>query len=132
MCYKLVDQYESTTANLCTQSQSRGECDSLVYGCLIKGLRSLNLFPKRAEVSEVEASVMAFADKLRSLSCFVLPHGRSYDDGCTYYDDYNGHANCSFMLVFAKRIDSIIDRKKPSGVLKAHLAHINEQSVNRM
>ena len=133
MCYKLVDQYESTTADLCTQSQSRGECDSLVYGCLIKGLRSLNLSPKRAEVSEVEASVTAFADKLRSLSCFVLPGGRSYDyDYNCNYNDCNGHGNCSFTRVFAKQIDSIMDKKEPSGVLEAHLAHINEQSGNRM
>ena len=131
MCYKLVDQYESTTANLCTQSQSRGECDSLVYGCLIKGLRSLNLSPKRAEVSEIEASVTAFADKLRSLRCFVLPGGRSYDYDYNY-NDCNGHGNCSFIRVFAKQIDSIIDRKGPSGVLEAHLAHMKEQSGNRM
>ena len=133
MCYKLVDQYESTDTYLCAQSQSRGECDSLVYGCLIKGLRSLNLSPKRAEVSEVEASVKVFADKLRSLTCYMFPRERgSYDQ---YYGSYKQdvyHDNCSFTLAFAKQIDNIIDRKEPSGVLEAHLAHIQEQSGNRM
>ena len=125
MCYKLVDQYESTTEYLCTQSQSRGECDSLVYGCLIKGLRSLKLPPKRAEVSEVKASVKAFADSLRSLTCFVLPRAsKGYIQG-------GSHNNCNFTLAFAKQITSIVDQKEPSGVLEAHLAHTNEQSGNR-
>ena len=122
MCYKLVEQYESTTTYLCTQIQSRAECDSLVYGCLIKGLRSLNLSPKRAEVSEVGASVKAFADSLRSLACFVLPHSANRAAS---------HINCKFTLTFANQIKSIVDQKEPSGVLGTHLAHINEQSGNR-
>ena len=140
MCYKLVDQYESTTTSICTQGQSGLECDSLVYGCLIKGLRSLNLYPKRAEVSEVKQSVVAFDDSLRSLTCLVLPRGlkRSHDSmyaSYKAYDSYNEdvhHSNCSFTLAFAKEISSIIDRKEPSGVLEAHLAHIHEKSDNRM
>ena len=126
MCYKLVDKYESTTTSICTQGQFGLQCDSLVYGCLIKGLRSLNLFPKCAEVSEVKASVMAFADKLRSLTCFGLPCIGTYDE----HDEY--HNNCIFTLAFAKQIKSIVHQEEPSGVLEEHLAHMKEQSGNRM
>ena len=132
MCYKLVDQYESTTTYLCTHNHSRGECDTLVYGCLIKGLRSLNLYPKRAEISEVKASVLAFADKLRSLICLVCPdkyHSQKYS---SFHDGETSHTSCSFTLAFAEQIESIIDRKEPSGVLEAHLAHMNEQRGNKM
>ena len=124
MCYNLVDHYELATTSICTQDQFGFECDSLVYGCLIKGLRSLNLFPKRTKVSEVKASVTAFADSLRSLTCFTLPR--------VPYDQYGYHDHCSFTVGFAGQIENVIGQEEPSGVLEAHLAHINEQSGNRM
>ena len=133
MCYKLLDCYESSTlvtagsTTVCMMGHSSQECDSLVYGCLIKGLQSLKLFPKRVEVSEVEASVAAFARKLRSLKCFEYPDSHS-----TYqrrYDSYETvtHSECGFTLAFADQIKAIIGGKEPSGVLDEHLAHIDEQ-----
>lgn len=65
MCYKQVDQYESS-ALVCTQCEFSKECDSPTHGCLIKGLQSLGLYPKRATASEVEGSVTVLADALRS------------------------------------------------------------------
>ena len=144
MCYKLVDQYQSTTSagpggfTICKRSNSCLECDSLVYGCLIKGLQSLELFPERVKVSKIESSVNAFADKLRSLTCYVYPDNHHSNHRALYFhDEYDddgviGHSSCTFTLAFAKEISSIIDRNEPSGVLGAHLAHIDEQSGNRM
>ncbi|KAF6235845.1 hypothetical protein HO173_006040 [Letharia columbiana] len=132
MCYGLVDRYESTTlmapedTTICTRrGHSPNGCDSLVYGCLIKGLQSLKLFPKRAEASDVESSVMAFADKLRSLRCLEYPVP---DNGHGYYSN-NGisHSRCGFTLAFANQIKAIIGQEEPSGVLEEHLTHLNEQ-----
>lgn len=132
MCYGLVDRYESTTlmapedTTICTlRDQSPNECDSLVYGCLIKGLQSLKLFPKRAEASEVESSVMAFADKLRSLRCFEYPF--PYNSHGYYNHNGISHSRCSFTLAFADQINAIIGQEEPSGVLEEHLTHLNEQ-----
>ena len=126
MCYKLVDQYQSTTlltpgdTTVCTRGgQFSQACDSLVYGCLIKGLKSLELFPKPAKASEVELSVMVFADSLRSLKCFTCPD--------SFRRDHYYHSGCSFTHTFASQIGVIIGRKEPSGVLEEHLRHIAEQ-----
>lgn len=128
MCYKLVDQYESATAGgstICTYGNSSEECESLVYGCLIKGLKSLKLFPKRATVSEVESSVVALADKLRSLKCFAYPGDRK-DPYYGYQGNGTSHSSCGFTLAFADQIKTI-GGEEPSGVLEEHLTHINEQ-----
>ena len=130
-CYKLIDQYDGTTSGdttICISSHSSKECDSLVYGCLIRGLQSLELFPERAKASQVESSVTAFADKLRSLQCFAYPDRRDYDR--RYYHDINSnpsHLNCGFSLVFRDQIRAIVDQQEPSGVLEAYLTHIGEQ-----
>lgn len=132
MCYKLVDRYESTAPGndtICTCGQSSKECDSLVYGCLIRGLQSLELFPERAKASQVESSVIAFADKLRSLQCFAYPDRRIHNP-CNFhdYDKNPSHSSCSFTFEIAEQIEAIIDQKEePSGVLEAHLTHIGEQ-----
>ncbi len=130
MCYKLVDQYESTTlldpgdTTVCTRGGVFSQvCDSLVYGCLIKGLKSLGLFPKHAKASEVEPSVMAFADILRSLKCLTCPD--------SYYRDQYSHSSCSFTNTFANQIGVIIGQKEPSGVLEEHLTHIAEQKKKK-
>lgn len=135
MCYKLVDQYESTTlmapenTTVCTCAERRKECDSLVYGCLIRGLQSLKLFPKRAEASEIESSVMGLAGKLRSLNCFTYPD--SYDNDPfshgKYHDDRDSHSSCGFKNAVVDQIGVIIGQKEPSGVLEEHLTHIAEQ-----
>lgn len=133
MCYKLLDRYESSTmgtpgsTTICTHGQSSQECDSLVYGLLIKCLQSLNLFPKRATASEVESSVVAFADKLRSLKCFTYPDGNPNGPYYHYQGTWTSHASCDFTLAFAHQIQTIVSEEEPSGVLEAHLTHINEQ-----
>lgn len=148
MCYELVDQYQSTTSagpgettTICKQDISCLECDSLVYGCLIKGLQSLELFPERVTVSKIESSVNAFAAKLRSLKCYVYPDNYHRQRSKHYYDDdddeisyssQTSHSRCSFTFAFSEQISSLVDRKEPSGFLEAHLAHMKEQSGNRL
>ena len=130
MCYKLVDRYESATlargsAPVCAQGFYREECDSLVYGCLIRGLQTLKLFPKRANVSEVESSVMTLADELRSLKCFTY-----FSERHSYHSQYSSgfsHSHCGFKAAFAEQIEVITDQEEPSGVLEEHLRHIDEQ-----
>ena len=117
---------------MCTRSQSSKECDSLVYGCLIRGLQNLNLYPKRVKASEVKSSVTAFANKLRSLDCFTYPqsnsnHSNSYLGYREYDDDEASHSDCSFTLAFAVQVNAIIDQKEALGVLEAHLTHVGEQ-----
>lgn len=123
MCYQCVDQYESTNgdATVCKRGQSSKECDSLVYGCLIRGLRSLELFPEHAKAWQIEWSVTAFADKLHALRCFAYPYNYSG------HHNNQSHSSCSFTLAFADQIEAILDQKEPSGVLEAHLTHIGEQ-----
>ena len=131
ICYRLVDRYESTSlgdTTVCARAHSSKECDALVYGCLIKGLQSLDLFPKRATASEIELSVVAFADELRSLTCFAYPSSYRFDSFNGYYSaDPVSHSDCGFTVAFANQIRAVIGQKEPSGVLEAHLAHIDEQ-----
>ena len=121
MCYKLVDQYQSTVPGnntICTCGHSSKECDSLVYGCLIKSLQSLELFPKRAKASQVESSVTTFADKLRSLQCFAYPDRHDYDRD--YYHGYSRdplHSSCVFTLAFEEQTKAIIDVGLPQPIL---------------
>lgn len=127
MCYKLVDRYESTTlvanTTVCTHDKSQEECDSLVYGCLIKGLQGLKLFPRRVEASEVQSSVAAFTIELRSLKCFTYPASTHGD----YYRGHRSHLGCEFPHKFAEQSEVIVGRKEQSGVLEPHLIHIEEQ-----
>lgn len=120
MCYKLLDLYESGTL-VCTRAQSTRECDSLVYGCLIKGLQRLELLPRRVKASEIDSSVTVFAGDLRSLECFTYPE--PYRNRQVDYS----HLVCGFRDAFADQISAILGQEEPSGVLEEHLTHINEQ-----
>lgn len=129
MVYKVVDRYESAEdTTICRLGQSSKECDSLVYGCLIKGLRSLELLPKRLKASQVQLSVKEFADDLRSLKCFMYPgSGKHYNSNHGGYYETISHSNCAFTLAFENQIGGIIGQTDPSGVLEVHLTHIKEQ-----
>lgn len=130
MCYKLVGQHEGAILGdtaICTRGQFSEECDSLTYGCLIRGLQGLELFPERAKACQIALSVTTFADQLRSLNCFT--YSARCDHHRHYYAGHHNelHSSCSFALAFADQIQAIIDHKEPSGVLEEHLTHIGEQ-----
>ena len=82
-------------------------------------------------MSELELSVMALADKLRSLECFAYPdiyRKNSYDYRFSGHPVSQGsHSSCGFALAFTNQIEVIIGQKEPSGVLEAHLTHLDEQ-----
>ena len=123
-CSKLVESYESNGV-LCQAKfdvkddfqefrQQIKQCDTLVYGCLIKGLRTLHLWPGPILPTEVHKSLKTLTNELRSMACFVLGGGTA-------------HAKCVFTKKLAKELETI-ELNIPSGVDDPLRKHMEEQA----
>ena len=97
-CSKLVGRYESDRM-LCQANLLHGagrQCDTLVYGCLIKGLKKLRLWPGPISPGDVHVSLTQLVGYLNSMTCLVLDGNRE-----------NAHARCVFTRNLRAKIDSI-------------------------
>ena len=91
------------------------QCDALMLGYLIKGLKALSLWPLPATPDEVHSSVDQLFTGLRSFECTMLN---------------SDHRECMFVNTFGKSIDRIEKYLMPSGigVDDSHRRHMKEQS----
>ena len=96
----------------------RRECDTLVFGSLVKGLKGLGIWPTTLPFEDYHGSVQDLVKSLRSLHCFALGEREGSDkhDGCK----------------FTKRLDSEIKRIEQStvalGVHDSHREHMKQQA----
>ena len=98
----------------------RYECDALVFGSLIKGLKRLRIWPTIRSSEDYQGSVSELIKGLHSLHCFVLD-GRN-----TIYPE---HASCLFTLKLHSEIKRIKDTGVPSGVHESHREHMKQQAL---
>ena len=121
-CSKLVKSYESDHM-LCQgvpeswggiSPDTKRECDTLVYECLIKGLKTLGLWPGNISPSDVHKSLTQLTKELRSMTYFALE-----SNGRTTHD------KCGFQNKLRKQIDSIV---VPSGIDDPLRKHMKEQA----
>jgi hypothetical protein len=99
--------------------EERNECDTLVFGSLVKGLMKLGIWPGRLSPSEVHGSVLELMENLRSLHCFALK-GRGKSPG--------SHADCIFTIKLTAEIAEIESNIMPTEVDDSHREHIKEQA----
>ena len=100
-------------------TDERKECDTLVFGSLVKGLKSLGIWPTILTSEDYHGSVSELIKGLHSLHCFVL-------DGRTAR--YPQHGNCKFTQKLHSEITRIKEHVVPSGVHDSHREHMNRQA----
>lgn len=129
-CSKLVEYYQSNQL-VCQAEETRGygrqivpedarrECDTLVLGSLVRGLKGLRIWPTIFPSGKYLGSVRGLIKGLRSLHCFAL--GEKSSSSTT-------HKNCKF----TQRLDSEIKRIEESvvlsGVHDSHREHMKQQA----
>lgn len=121
-CSKLVEKYESdhilcqaiTHFGPSLPLETKRQCDTLVYGCLIKGLKKLGLWPGPIFPSDVHRSITKLMLDLRSMTCFMLGGETS-------------HANCVFTAKLVKQIRNI-ELTVSSGIDDPLRKHMEEQA----
>jgi hypothetical protein len=94
------------------------ECDTLVLGSLIKGLKGLGLWPVPATPDEVNTSVMAVLDGLLSLHCFALADKSGSE---------SSHEGCKFTTSLNASIQIIKEGVIAWGVDESHRKHMRAQ-----
>lgn len=94
----------------------REQCDTLVYGYLIKGLKRLSLWPGPVSPRDVQKSLTDLIHGLRSMTCFQLQ-----TNGYTY------HTDCVFMYDLQAKINSV-ELNVPSGIDDPLRTHMEEQA----
>ena len=121
-CHKLVDSY-TTPQLVCRASgpweHTRKECDALVFGSLIKGLKDLGIWPTTHTPGDYHGSVSALIKGLSSLHCYVLEK-RSYSSTL--------HMGCKFTEKLELEIERIKIDVVPSGVHDSHREHMKQQA----
>lgn len=95
------------------------ECDTLVLGSLIRGLKKLGLWPIPGCLHEVHMSVKAIIDGLLNLHCFALS-GKS---GCA-----SSHDNCKFTKGLSVVLKDFQQHYILSGVDDSRWKHMQTQS----
>ena len=87
-----------------------------MYGCLIKGLKRLGLWPGPISPSDVDKSLAQLTAELRSMTCYAL--------------ESNGettHVGCGFQYRLGEQISSI-ELYIPSGIDDPLRKHMEEQA----
>ena len=97
----------------------RKECDALVFGSLIKGLRGLGIWPLILASEDYHGSVSELIESLYSLDCFVLDER---------VKRYTPHTGCKFTQRLELEIERIKMDVVPSGVHDSHREHMNQQA----
>lgn len=98
----------------------RKECDTLVFGSLVRGLTGLGIWPTIHTSENYHGSVSELIKGLYSLHCFVLDER---------IKGYTPHTGCKF----TRRLELEIERIKldviPSGVHDSHREHMKQQAL---
>ena len=102
------------------QLEEREECDTLVFGSLIKGFKGLGIWPTILTSGNYHGSVSELSKGLCSLHCFVLDERT---------DGYTQHKYCKFTLKLRMEVTRIQNTVMPSGVHDSHREHMKEQAL---
>ena len=129
-CSKLVDCYQSTQL-VCqgkehtgyswqiVSEDARRECDTLVLGSLVRGLKGLGIWPTILPSGEYLGSVRGLIKGLRSLHCFALGEKSSKS---------KIHKDCKFTQNLDSEIKRIEESVMLSGVHNSHREHMKQQA----
>lgn len=96
----------------------RKECDTLVFGSIIKGLQNLDIWPGPTTPSDIDKSVSILTTDIRSLHCFALGENTN-----------TKHTKCKFTTTLSSAMDIIMRDIMPSGVDESHKRHMEEQAL---
>lgn len=94
----------------------RGQCDTLVYGYLIKGLKRLSLWPGPNSPRDVQKSLTDLIHGLRSMTCYQLQT-----------IGYAHHTSCGLKNNLDAEIKSV-ELNVPSGIDDPLRTHMEEQA----
>ena len=120
-CYKLVESYQLNEL-VCENGklEERKECDTLVFGSLIKGFKRLGIWPTILTSGNYHGSFSELSEGLCSLHCFVLDERANRS---------KQHKYCKFTLKLQMEVTRIQDTVMPSGVHESHREHMKEQAL---
>ena len=93
----------------------KSQCDTLMYGYLIKGLKTLGIWPNPVSPSDMHKSVTHLVNDLRSMECRALEGDIGY------------HADCVITRELYQSI-SLIESDIPSGIDDPLRKHMEEQA----
>lgn len=123
LCNGLINMYASNPAtSRCTVGNTADarNCDTIVLGSLIKGLKSIRLWPGPVTPAQIPFwNVNKLTDKLSRLTCVVYPGG-----------NFGGkaHSQCRFTEILNPNIEDLNAQVEPSGVLDSHLKHMKRRN----
>lgn len=98
--------------------QYREQCDTSMFGTLIKGLMGIGLFPLPANTSNIFMSVSSMVYKLSTIDCPALADRENAP---------SSHEKCKFGRTLCLNVDRLLELM-PSAVCTSHRKHIEEQS----
>ena len=130
VCYELINCYGSDHllcravedpkyGNAFFPDDVRRECDALVFGSLVLGLRRLGIWPQVRSSNDYHGSVSALVAGLRTMHCFALDERDN---------DTTEHRVCKFTLKLQQELDRIEKNILPLGVHESHIEHMKEQA----
>lgn len=131
VCTKLVDRYDPEKL-VCRHALSREsssvvedgkECDTIVYGSLIRGLNPIGIWPSTVTSSDIRMSVSDMMRQLKSIHCYKLKETRAYRVD---------HSICVFTTELQKEVDRIKEYVLPLAmdmvIDESYRKHMEEQA----
>ena len=101
------------------------ECDTIVYGSLIRGLETIGIMPSTITSSDIRTSVSELMHRLQLIHCYSLRDPQSY-----YLE--TDHSKCAFTKKLNQDIDHITKNVVPLAVYLAiddsFQKHMKEQA----
>ena len=110
---------ESSRVYHIAREDVRRECDTLVLGSLVRGLKGLGIWPTILPSGEYLGSVDGLIKNLRSLHCFALGEKSSSD---------TAHKGCKFTQKLDSEIKPFEQYIMISGVHDSHREHMEQQA----
>lgn len=101
-----------------TTKHYREQCDTLMFGSLIKALMGIGLFPLPANASEIFMSVSTMASKLSTIDGYALADREN---------ERSSHENCKFGSALCHDVDRLLDTM-PSALRNSHRKNFEEKS----
>lgn len=132
VCTKLVDRYH-TEKLVCWHVAGREsilafaeigkECDTIVYGSLVRGLEPMGIWPSISTSSNIRMSASDVMRRLKSIHCY------NFRESPPFFFD---HSKCGFTAELEKEVDRIVEHVLPLAmdvaIDESYRKHMEEQA----
>ena len=120
MIYDYVDSFANNKKTVCRQKPYADQCDTLVYGSILRGLHALDLWPRRS-FDTINISLQGLVTQLQSLKIFTYPGDRD----AYGYQRSNSHHSCDWQE--KNNVIAVTLSSMPNPVLESHHRHMQIQ-----